>query len=195
MEYILPKSKFSYSQWDLWNKSPKSYRKRYYYEGSYKLNTPAIKLGREIARKLENKDPELRHIKQYSNPEHMIEYELLGITIISYIDTFNPKTNKFLEYKTGKHAWTEKKVNKHKQLDFYSYMIQKVHGEVCDECELHWIESTDKLRTRSIPPRLTGKVKVFKREITQEERDEIEESIIKAIKEIHDDYQQWRNNN
>jgi len=196
-KYILPRNYLSYSQIDLWRKSPKQYRKQYYSceESSFKLSTPAINFGKETAEKLENRCPTLSHIKKYSNPEYKILVDIGGYPFLSYLDDFCDKEKKFLEYKTGKIPWSESKVKKHKQLDIYSLAIWKKHGEVCDTCELHHLVTTDKLRTRSTPIRLTGEVVVYERVITQEDRDKMEEEIKEIIKEINNDYKQWRKEN
>lgn len=163
--------------------------------------TAEIVFGRKIADELENEiidRPHLARIPRYSEPEHQIDCSIDGVPFRGFIDSYEPDTHQFLEYKTGRNAWTDKKVLKHLQLPIYSLLIEHEHGHVADKCHLVWIETrfitktlqmgehTLEAQTRELE--LTGMFEMFERVITKEEREETKKLIIKVAEEISEDY-------
>ena len=196
--YNLPKKYLSYSAISTWLQSPSTYRKRYY-EDSPMVFTPELAFGKKIADLLETKDESVAHIKQYLKPEQKINCEIEGVPIFGFIDSFDPETNSFYEFKTGRVAWTQKRVDKHLQLDIYSLCIENIFGSVNDECELIWMETekneekTTGLITHEESHRivLTGVVKEFKRTITESDRFACRDMIVRVAREISDDYSKY----
>ena len=197
--YNLPKGYLSYSAIDLWLKSPKQFRRRYY-ENAPMLNTPELTFGKKIATLLENKDESMSHIKQYKKPEQEINMTVEGVKIFGYIDSFDPETNSLIEYKTGRNPWDAVKVRKHIQLDLYSLAIQTMFGDVNDDCELVWME-TIKLPSKTCGLgtkedaygiALTGKVTSFPRTIKQWERDKMKDTVMSVATEVSGDYTAWQ---
>ena len=192
------KKYLSYSAISTWLQSPATYRKRYY-ESSPMVFTPELMFGKKIADLLENKDESVAHIKQYVKPEQKINCEIEGVPIFGFIDSFDPETNSFYEFKTGRVAWTQRRVDKHLQLDIYSLCIENIFGSVNDECELIWLETEKKeekttgLITHEESHRiaLTGVVKEFKRTITDEDRLACRDMIVRIAGEISDDYTKY----
>jgi len=155
--------------------------------------------GKLTADMLENRDESLAHIRQYATPEQQIQVEIEGVPIFGFIDSFDPETNSILEYKTGRSPWTQKKVDKHLQLDIYSLCVEEIFGSVNDECMLIWMqtEKIDEPKVGLITHedshgiRLTGEVTEFTRIITDEERENTRELIARVAQEISDDYTEY----
>jgi len=198
MKHNLPKEYLSYSAIDSWMKSPKQFRKRYY-ESAPSYTSPEMVFGKLTADMLENRDESLAHIRQYATPEQQIQVEIEGVPIFGFIDSFDPETNSILEYKTGRSPWTQKKVDKHLQLDIYSLCVEEIFGSVNDECMLIWMqtEKIDEPKVGLITHedshgiRLTGEVTEFTRIITDEERENTRELIARVAQEISDDYTEY----
>src|SRR5574338_1078197 len=102
MQLNLPKKYLSYSQMNTWLKNKEAYRSRYY-RGEKQHENPEMLFGKKIAKMLEDpKDhPVLSKIPHYSISEYGIKTEVDGIPVIGYIDSYDPDTKSFLEYKTG----------------------------------------------------------------------------------------------
>lgn len=214
MKYILPRNYLSYSAISLWIKSKDQFRKKYY-ENDASFETIETLYGKQIAEMLEDRDivdnhPILKLIPKHSHAEYPIKVEIEGIPIKGYLDNFCPRKKSFKEFKTGhvnregRSPWNQKKVDKHLQLPFYSLLIEENYGDVDDKCQLIWIETQFKeksvefmgikLIADSRELELTGKIEVFDRVITKEERQETRDLIIKIAKEIADDYENYTRN-
>lgn len=213
MKYILgikPNGKYrdslSYSGWNLWKTNKDAYRRRYY-ENEKPFETVETIFGKKIGDMLENDHPELAWIPRYDTPELTIEINIDGAKFNGRLDTFDSKTHAFLDFKTGhldkdrKVPWNKVKVAKHKQLDWYSWLIKKDKGKVKNLCHIIWLETefrnksidfqgmTLEAQTRELV--LTGKMKKFSRTIQEWQRKKIEEEALLAIKEIHEDYENY----
>lgn len=205
---VLPRPHFSYSQFDLWRKNPSQYRARYYL--NQKLpETPEIIFGRHVARLLED-GRRLRKIKRYSKAEHQLDVDIIGVPIMAYLDSFDPIGKRFKEFKTGHYRadgsppWNNILVRRHDQLPFYSLMIELQYGEVENLCELVWLETRFKreqiefdghiLGSEGRRLELTGSYQVFQRIIRKWERQAMKRNIIKVIKEISEDYGNFKKN-
>ena len=199
MNYNLPKPYLSYSAIESWLKYRADFRRRYY-EQQEMIVTPELAFGKKIGELLENHDESLSHIKQYVKPEQKFNVEIDGVKLFGFIDSFNPETNSFYEFKTGRTPWTQGRVDKHLQLPIYSVAIEEMFGTVTDECELIWMETrkVEKQQIGLLTHRdaygieLTGKVREFKRTITKEERQATRELVVTVAKEISDDYTEWQ---
>lgn len=202
------KDTLSWSAFSTWLSSKDQYRLRYYFEDRPSFQTPETMFGNHIGKLLEESHVDVAHIEQYSHPEHRIQVTIEGVKLLGYIDSFDPEKNRFLEYKTshknkkGEHYWNAVKVAKHKQLDFYSLLIQKKYGSVQNECKLIYMETEEtplKYKGRELEAmnkglRLTGEVKEFKRVIEQWERNFMQQEIKKIAKAIRTDYERHRKN-
>jgi hypothetical protein len=198
--YKLPKKYLSYSAIDLWLKNPAQYRKKYY-ENYNQPTTPEMLFGKNIALLLENADASVAHIKQYSHPEYKLDVVIEGVPFFGFIDSYDPKKKRFLEYKTGHAPWDAVRVRKHLQLPLYSLAIECLEGEVDDTCELIWMQ-TEKVEKKALGLvthedaygiKLTGEVKSFKRKIEQWERDRLREQLVQIATDIEKDYEEYQN--
>ena len=79
--------------------------------------------GSKIGKKLEKDPTYLPMIPRHSKMEHEFRVMFGKIHLVGFADTFCTVTNKKLgEYKTGKKAWDQKRVNEHGQLTMYCLM-------------------------------------------------------------------------
>lgn len=215
-EYNLKKSIYGYnkdtlswSAYSKWKGSQGTYRDTYYYETRKSFETAETIFGKKIGDYLENNNKEVEHIKKYFHPEHRIVVVVGGIKLLGYLDSFDKKHRRFLEYKTshknkkGVHSWNAVKVAKHKQLPWYSLLIQAKYGRVQNQCSLIYMETEKSMiryKGRILEPmnqglRLTGYIREYKRSIQQWERDALEKDIIKVAGEIRQDYERFKENN
>jgi len=217
---ILPKPWLSWSQLTCWNSNPTRYR-REYFECGKKLDTKYLRFGKGIAGILEElaanitllEDPvwvksklgldinsdEFLSFKENlvvcDSPEFEIKTDVLGVPILSYIDSYDSVDNVFREYKTGKIPWTLAKVIKHGQLLFYAVALKYSIGEVPEYCHLDWIQTKDKTvenddfwRQNEKKVQITGKIKSFYRPFHEKEIERMEKLIVKTAKEISEAY-------
>lgn len=197
--YNLPKPYLSYSAISTFLDRPDEFRRKYY-ENVETIVTPELAFGKKISTLLENKDESLSHIRQYVKPEQKFNIEIDSVKVFGFIDSFNPETNAFYEFKTGKQPWTRARVDKHLQLPIYSLAIEKTFGSVDDTCMLIWMETRKVERkgyglsthAEAYDIELTGTVREFDRTITASERKETEELIVSVARAISEDYTAWQ---
>lgn len=196
---ILPKPHLSWSQLSCWISNPVRYRKEYF-EAGKKLDTKYLRFGKGIAGMIENGEHKevLPDLVVYDKPEFEVRTEVHGVPILSYLDTYNSIDNVFREYKTGKIPWTQAKVIKHGQLKFYAVALKYSVGEAPEYCDLDWIETkvvdsptTDFWREGGEKVQLTGKIKSFHHEFSDNEIENMEKLIVKSAYEISEAYQEF----
>ena len=199
-ELCLPREYLSYSQMKLWLDDKVAYRARYY-EGKEEHKSPELMFGSEMAKGLENGTIIVPKLEVYPVKEWRFKGLVGGVPFAAYVDTYWPGRRKFREYKTGKWAWTQKKVDEHMQLDVYSLCIEEKEGGVDDECHLDWLVTRNKKQTMEFDGHLlvseargietTGEVITFARVIKKIERDRMREVIRSVANEISGDYRKW----
>lgn len=221
---ILPKEYLSWSQLNLWLSNKERYRKEYF-ENTEKLDTKYLRFGKGFAKLMEDivKDPSLlkskmwvmenlgmdltspehvdfvNNLKWYDTPEFEIRCEVLGVPILSFIDSYNSIDNLFYEFKTGKNPWDQSKVQKHDQLVFYAMALKHSKGKTPESCELHWIQTKEGTResvdfwreSSSNKIHITGKIQHFHREFDEREVDRLEDLLLKSAEEISEAYQEF----
>ncbi len=166
-EIILPKGYISWSQLEIFEKSPERYAREYFADGS-KLDTDALRFGKFIASSIERvlelekeghereyiittlmSELSMNHLtaetlvnlEKGDVAEHKMFADIKGIKCLSFIDSYYTTTSNFREYKTGKVPWTQAKVQKHGQLLFYATMLKAITGKMPHHCHLDWIET------------------------------------------------------
>jgi len=82
-------------------------------------------LGKVVGENLATDPTFLPEVPRYPVFEQKLEGKLGRIPLIGYLDSFDPDTKNFYEYKTSANPkrWTHKTANQHGQLLFYSYLI------------------------------------------------------------------------
>lgn len=197
-KYYLPKPYLSYSAISSFLSYPADFRARYY-ENKPMITTPELAFGKRVGEMLEHGDESLAHIKHGDVAEKELKFEIDGVPILGYIDSFRTSDKYLFEFKTGKTPWTEARVAKHLQLDIYSLGVEMLEGSVNDECMLIWMETQKKelpqggRRTHAgaYEIEFTGKVKEFTRVITKEQREEAYNTIVRVAQDISTDYCDW----
>lgn len=176
--------------------NPERFRKEYF-ENSEKLDTKYLRFGKGIAELIEQgKHKELLpDLVVYELPEFEIRVDIMGVPMLAYLDGYDPVKNVFGEYKTGKHPWTQTKVQKHDQLTLYATMLKQLTGKMPEYCDLFWIETKegsveveDFWRTNEKQINVTGRIVPFRREFDEREIDRMEFIIQKAAEEISEAY-------
>lgn len=172
---------FSWSAYSLWKSSKFQFYKKYVL-GDDNLTLKAWDKGKEFGEYKETgiipnyvTDPLLAQVgdevPSLQLMEHKLEVKIGDHTLLSYLDTCSFELDEFYEYKTGKEAWDQTKVNKHEQLDFYATAIYIRSGEtVIPKCTLYWVEVEDiEMADGSIEKRYTGRIEKFERQFTEED--------------------------
>lgn len=197
-KYFLPKPYLSYSAMNDFYYNRKRFQDKYY-KGIESPVTPELIFGKKIGEMLEHGDESLAHISHGDVAEKKLEFEVDGIPVLGFIDSFRTEDSFIFEFKTGKTPWTQGRVDKHFQLDVYSLGVETIEGKVNDECMLVWMET----RRVNIPRNgrsthsadygieFTGKVKEFTRTITSTDRETAYNKIITIAQDISEDYTDW----
>lgn len=212
--FVLPRGYLSHSAMDLWAKSKDRYRRKYYGDQLPEPTTPYMAFGKEIASLMEDKKavkkhPILRRVPRYSHSEYPLDVVIDGVPIKGFIDSFDPKKNRILEYKTGirdakgNAPWDAVKVRRHDQLLLYSLCVEELLGEVHPVTKLVWVETQWEERCETYQfgdaeitecgPHLslTGDLEVFKRPIDAWEREWMRKEIVRVATEISEDYKNY----
>lgn len=196
----LPKRHLSWSQMQIWETNKDRYRREYFEKGR-KLDTRELRFGRGIAEMIEKglHKELLPNLPIYPRHEHEIRAFVLGVPILSYLD--GDGDDDFGEYKTGKIAWTQAKVQKHEQLAFYAVAKKAECGRMPKRCTLHWIETTDAVvdaknfwERVDKKIRVTGQIKSFERIFDEREIERMEKKILRVAQEITKEYLEFINN-
>jgi len=131
----------------------------------------------------------LEHPLVYDENEYRIIHEIEGFMMRGSIDTYDTEKHKFADHKSVKKTWIQGKTNKHKQLVFYSVLIEEKHGWVDEECHIFCIPVTD---DENDIVRLTGAPAVaIARTVTPEERAEMKKLMVDTARDISNCYQAY----
>lgn len=196
---ILPKPHLSWSQLSCWLSNPVRYRKEYFENGD-KLNTKYLTFGSGIHKMIEDGTYKtlLPDLIVYDKSEFEIKTNVLGVPILSYLDTYDSKENVFRDTKTGKTPWTKAKVIKLGQLVFYATALKHSCGKIPEYADLDWIETrdekvlgTDFWREGESDINVTGRVVSFHRPFDEREIEKMENLIVKVANEISEAYQKF----
>lgn len=198
---LLPRKYLSDSQMTCWMTNPKRYR-REYFEGGRKLNTKYLTFGKSVASAIEQgtyKDI-LPNLEVIGTPEYEVKTVVNGVPTFSKIDDYDELSNFFQEFKTGKHAWSNQRVQKHEQLLFYATVIKAKRGILPKKCRLIWMETSEEAKDptdfwqeveQNIS--LTGRLIPFDREFDEREVQRMEQLILTVAQEISHAYTEFIN--
>ncbi len=163
-----PRGYLSYTQIDLWKRSPKLYVERYIH-GQAEEASASMDFGSKAALALETGedcDDELVNmlatiLPKYGSMEHEMRATLEtrdgSVVLLGKLDTFDPETLSFREYKTGRNAWTQHRCDNHFQLQHYAALIWLKHRKLPPKVHLDWAET--ELVNGQVA--LTGNIKTF----------------------------------
>jgi hypothetical protein len=181
--------------------NPKRFRKEYF-EGSPRLDTKYLRFGKGIAKMIEEGKHKqlLPGLPVYKIPEYEIRVNVLGVPILSYLDSYDPDRNVFIEYKTGTQPWDMARVIKHDQLLMYAVALKHLTGKMPQFCDLVWIktqvgglEIDDFWHENEGMVNCTGEIISFHREFKDKEIKRMEDKILKTALEISDAYKKFIN--
>ena len=198
---LLPRKYLSWSQLSCWQTNKARYRKEYF-ENSDKLDSHYMRFGKGIAKLIETGEHKelLPDLVIYDKPEFKIQCDVAGIPILSFLDSYNSFENVFREYKTGKHPWTQSKVQRHDQLVFYATALKWSVGKMPEFCDLDWIETVedngateDFWRKTGHIIHVTGRIFSFHREFDERETERMEQLLIRTAEEISEAYVSYIN--
>lgn len=167
----LPRGYISYSQIVLWQNDPQRY-KEIYFDNREELRTSnaGMEFGKKVAMAMEHAeetgdlltDAAMLLLPKYDIRDQEIVVDMKTkngwIKILGRPDMLDSKTKNFREIKTGKTAWTQKKVQSHLQLKFYAMLIYLQHKKVLHDAWLDWVETEQ--TADGIQP--TGRVESFR---------------------------------
>jgi hypothetical protein len=198
MDLFLPRGYLSHSQMEVWRTDKARYI-REYFEGGKRFDSKYLKFGKNIAELIETgKIHEIiPGLPTYEEPEYEIRVNIRGVPVLMFLDSYDPFAHRFLEYKTGKHAWTQAKVQKHDQLPLYCAGLRAKMGRMPMYCDLIWIPTKDKKHFggglgNDTSVELTGAPPViFRRVFDPREIERIEALVYTVAHEISACYKQW----
>jgi hypothetical protein len=133
---MTPRNYLSFTQMQLFERSPERYR-QVYLDGEEQFENGAMRLGKRIHDATETDestddpfiDMVVSSLPKLDSMNFEIEGTLNGVPLYGKLDSFNSKTKKaFKEYKTGRTAWTQKKVDSCDQITFYCSLIYAKYG-------------------------------------------------------------------
>lgn len=184
---------FSWSQYNLWQTSKREFWKRYVIGTEEKTNRFYDK-GEELAIYLatgeipagcqdEMIDVVIQNIPKLHLFEEKLEFLIGGKKMLGFVDSSDDLGERFLEYKSGKIAWTQEKVDEWEQLLFYALGFWERHErKIVPSCKLVWVETMETGNGLMY----TGGVTTFEREFTAKELKAFALKIEKTLAEIEE---------
>lgn len=194
-KYLLPHGYLSWTQMSTWEQNRERYI-REYVEGGRRLDTKALRFGKSIATLIEENRHHaiLPNLVTYENSEYAIKTEIEGVPILAKIDSYSEELDTFREYKTGKVAWTAKKVYAHGQLLFYATCLDAI-GKKVEMCYLDWLPTKESSFAEEglwneVDKKLglTGEIYTFERYFDDREIEHMKNRIVTTAEEITELY-------
>lgn len=194
MKNKLPDGAMRYSMFEAWLQNPAEAMKRYFpanTEERTHFTNKWMEFGSKVAEDLCQRPlPDyLKDVPVYDKSEHRIYHEIEGFMMRGSLDTYSTELHKFADHKSVKQAWTQGKTNKHKQLDFYSVLVEEAYGWVDEECHIFCIpvdaDENDIVRRTGEP------VIRIPRIITADERKTMKKLMVDTAREISTVYQSY----
>lgn len=95
-----------------------------------------MRWGRMVADSFQTKTP-LAPVTLYPVVEQKLSVVFNDVPLVGWIDTYDPKTHNFREFKTGKRPWTQKRADEHGQLQMYALMLYVTHKVKPENYTIH----------------------------------------------------------
>lgn len=190
-----PRGYLSWTQVDMWMRSPDRYIRQYVH-GAAGFENSGMTFGKGMSDALEKgaedgdalMEAVVALLPRYAKPEHEIVVDLKTpkgvVVLLGKLDTFDPKTLKMREYKSGRVAWTQARADRHRQLLHYAALIYLKHGRIPPEAWLDWVETEE----TDGEVRFTGTIRSFKVEITMRDVLEYLADVSRVAREIDEAY-------
>lgn len=138
-----PKRPLSWSAISSFEYNPEEWYKRYIL-GEKGVDTREMEFGKLIADSFQTDKP-LVPVILYKIVELPLSVVFNGMPLVGYIDTYDPKTHNFREFKTGKKEWDQKRANEHGQLKMYALLLFIMYKVKPENYKIHldWIPTQD----------------------------------------------------
>lgn len=167
-----PRGYLSWTQVDMWLRSPDRYISNYMLGQGMDLNNSGLRFGKTASEALEGGETAdeamvalVALLPHYSKREHEIRATLKTpkgeVVLLGKLDTYDPKQPRFREYKTGRVKWTQAKADKYKQIPHYGALIYLEQAKIPDAW-LDWAETEEV----DGEVRLTGNIQSFHVKLT-----------------------------
>lgn len=130
-DFINDKRPLSWSAISSFEFDPKQFYDKYIL-GQKQQSNSAMEFGKIFGDKIAKDKAYLPEIPRYSEFEKKLLVNFSGIPLVGFIDSYDPKTHSFYEYKTSKSLWSKEKALTHGQLKMYAlglYITYKVNPE------------------------------------------------------------------
>jgi len=142
---FLKKRPLSWSAYSSFHYNPEQWFQNYVI-GNKEPPSPEMIFGSKVGKRLETDPTFLPMIPRHKKMEHPFNVVFSGIPLVGYADSFCTVTDRKLgEFKTGKKAWDQKRVDEHGQLTMYClmhYITTKVPPEEV-EITLAWMPTME----------------------------------------------------
>lgn len=197
----LPTGYLSFTQYDMWERSKPSYRKSYYAKERFTGNM-YTEFGNKVTLAMARGEEWVKFIPRFSTFEREFIIDVDGIPFKGSIDNMDLNIGAFCEQKTVMTKWTDNKVQKHKQFDFYSLAIEILDGKVQDLA--YFVDVRTRLNKGTVmfngieldggtgELELTGEVNVIERIVTHEQRQQAYRDIVRVGREIEEDFAAYK---
>jgi hypothetical protein len=189
-----PRGYLSWTQVDMWLRSPVTYARRYF-DNEAGFENDAMRFGKVTSDALEHDRANGDDIMQavisllpaYDKPENEIKAPLdtpYGeVIMLGKLDTWKPLA--FREYKTGIVPWTQGKAEKHKQILHYATLMFLTE-KVVPKAHLDWIQTRRNEDTGEIE--FTGHIQAFEVKVTLQMIVQYMALVSRVAKEIDTEY-------
>lgn len=142
----------------LWKKNPEEYVRTYMYEGE-KFTSKAMAFGTQMHNAIETGESTgdievdllITDLPKFPDGQDLREIELHATIkvgneetpILAKLDRLKSDFTAFKDWKTGKNAWTQAKVDKDEQITFYCMIIFIQKKIIPNDIELVWIPTEE----------------------------------------------------
>lgn len=176
-QLLSPHGYISWTQVDMWERSPKTYIKNYMLGDRVSLNNAYVVTGKSFADTMENGEVTGDEIidlvaslmPRYDTPEKELVATVTTskgtFVILGKLDSFCSLTVAIREYKTGTTKWTQSRADKHGQLLHYAALVWLVYKKIPPSVHLDWAE-TELINGKAV---FTGRIETFEVKIGMRE--------------------------
>lgn len=196
-----PRGYLSWTQVDMWLKSPDRYTSNYILGKGYDLNNSGLRFGKTASEALEGGETTdvamealVALLPRYSKREHEIRATFRtskgDVDLLGLLDTYDPKGLRFREYKTGRIKWAQGRADRHRQLHHYAALIYLKEGRLPAEIWLDWAETVEE----EGEVRLTGNIQSFHVELRLQDVLQYLSLVSKVARQIDVEYRKQLKN-
>ena len=189
----MPTTYLSFTQWNMWLTNPEDYKRRYFL-GIKQESNKYLEFGKKVDEAIETRrtDDETLHgismlIPRYQVMQAEIVTEHKGLKLYGKLDTFNPKTLAFRDYKTSKNKWTQGQADSNLQMTMYALILSLEHNQMPASIHIDWIETKEEDGEMKI----TGKLHEFETKRSLAQLYEMSVSVINVANEISEHYKKF----